>query len=501
MNLHLVLLAPVVASVLTLFLSGRDAASTLRAALFFALVVAGASFVPLALGETSTELHTWLRPVGGLTVRWGLSSDGLSGWLVALTGVLVPVALVTGRAHVGERLREFAAAVFFLQAGLVGVFLSVDLLQFYAFFEVILLPATVLIAMFGGRERRRAALLFLLFSLAGSIPLFVSIWWMAAEAVRMQMPLSLDLESVRVFLATVDPQVRFWLFAAASLAFLVKLPVVPLHLWQADAYSEGPAAGSALLTGVMAKVGLYGFMRIVLPLFPAERVQYQTFFVVVGLVTMLAGALIALRQREVRRVLAFSSLSHLGLGLAALFTFRPEAIAGVAILIVAHGLSAAALFFLTGIAEGWAKSRHIDDFGSLAKRAPLFAVLFAFAGLASVGLPGTAGFVAEFLMLFSLWKVFGVGVALVAGSTVVLSAAYTLRLLQKMLFGASHSHVESSPDVPALEAFAVAPLLVALLVFGFMPGPILKAGRADLLTRLPSAQAKVVEDASHAAAR
>ncbi|MBK8803003.1 MAG: NADH-quinone oxidoreductase subunit M [Fibrobacteres bacterium] len=501
MNLHLVLLAPMLASVLTLFLSGRDGASTLRAVLFFAFVVAGASFVPLAMGESTTELHTWLRPVGNLTVRWGLAADGLSAWLVALTGVLVPVALATARAHVGERLREFAAAVFFLQAGLVGVFLSVDLLQFYAFFEVILLPSTVLIAMFGGRERRRAALLFLLFSLAGSIPLFVSIWWMAAESVRMQSALALDFESVRVFLATVDPQARFWLFAAASVAFLVKLPVVPFHLWQADAYSEGPAAGSALLTGIMAKVGLYGFLRIVVPLFPMEAALYANFFVGVGLVTMLTGALIALRQREVRRVLAFSSLSHLGLGLAALFTFRPEAIAGVVVLVVAHGLSAAALFFLTGIAEGWARSRHIDDFGSLAKRAPVFAVLFALAGLASVGLPGTAGFVAELLMLFSLWKVYGVAVALVAGSTVVLSAAYTLRLMQKMLFGTSHTQAESSPDVPALEALSIAPLLVALVVFGFMPGPILKAGRPDLLTRLPSAQAKVVEDATHAAAR
>jgi len=500
-NLHLVLLAPIVASVLTLFLSRRDSASTLRATMLLSLVVAGISLVPLFGGETTTELRTWLRPMGNLSIRWGLASDGFSAWLVALTGILVPVSIATARGQVGERLREFAAAVFFMQAGLVGVFLSVDLLQFYGFFEVILLPATILIAMFGGRDRRRVALLFLLFSLAGSIPLFVSIWWMAAEAVRTQVPLSLDLESVRLFLLTVDPQVRFWLFAAASVAFLVKLPVVPLHLWQADAYSEGPAAGSALLTGVMAKVGLYGFIRIVVPLFPVESALHAKFFVVLGLVTMLSGALIALRQREVRRVLAFSSLSHLGLGLAALFTFRPEALAGVVVLVVAHGLSASALFFLAGIAEGWSRSRHIDDFGSLARRSPLFAVLFALFALASVGIPGTAGFVAEFLMLFSLWKVFGVWVALVAGSTLVFSAAYTLRLVQKMLYGTSHASEDSASQMPALEATVVIPLVVALVAFGFLPGPLLKAGRADLLTRLPSAQAKVVEDASHAAAR
>jgi NADH-quinone oxidoreductase subunit M len=298
-----------------------------------------------------------------------------------------------------------------------------------------------------------------------------------------------------------DPQFRLWLFAAVSLAFLVKLPIVPLHLWQADAYAEGPAPSSALLTGVMAKIGLYGFLRIVIPLFPMESARFSGLFVGLGLATVLVGALLALQQSHLRRVLAFSSLSHLGLGLAALFTFRPEAVSGVLLLMVAHGLSAAALFLLAGIAETWTKSSHVDDFGALASRSPVFAVVFSLAALASVGLPGTAGFVAEFLLLVSLFKVYGLWVAALAGLTVILSAAYTLRLVQRMLYGTPALAASEKQDLSASEVVALTPILIALILFGFYPSPIMKAVRADLLTRLPVAQAIASEDAAHASGR
>jgi len=501
-NLHLVLAAPLLAAFLTFFLSGRDAASTLRTALVLALAVAAATFPVLSAGTVTTSLHTWFQlPILGTNIRWGLASDGLSGWLLVLTSVLVPAALLSAPAVVGEKIREFAAAVFLLQTALYGALLSVDLFQFYAFFEAMLLPATILIALFGGRERRRAASMFLVFSLAGSAPLFVAIWYLATAPVTMGQHVSLDFVALQGIVAGLPPQVRMWLFAATSLAFLVKLPAVPLHIWQADAYSEGPAPGSALLTGVMAKIGLYGFLRIAIPLFPEEARANADLFIFLGILTVLVGALLALRQREARRVLAFSSLSHLGLGLAAIFTFRPEAISGAILLMVAHGLSAAALFFLVGVAETWSRSRHVDDFGALARRAPLFAVLFALAALASVGLPGTAGFIAEFLLIFSLWKACGLLVAAVAGTTLILSAAYTLRLVQKLLFGNCVEKDPEPPAFPAAAAWAVVPLLLALVFYGFQPGSILSAARADLFTHLPSAQALIVEDAPHVAGR
>lgn len=497
MNLHLVLAAPFVAAAVSFFLSGSDAKSTLRTSLVLALAVAGISLPLLGAGMVATKAVTWfVVPVIGTEVKWLLTSDGVSAWMVALLAALVPATLLSARRIVGERMREFAALVFLMQGCMTGAFLSGDLLVFYAFFEAMLIPAAVLIALFGGRDRRRAAMLFMGFSLAGSAPMFFAIWWIALACQ------TTELAVLATRLPTMlDPQFAPWLFWAVALAFLVKLPVVPLHLWQADAYAEGPAPASALLTGVMAKIGLFGVARILVPLFPVEAARFSGTFVALGLVTVLCGALIALQQSDLRRVLAFSSLSHLGLGLAAIFTFRPEAIAGVLMLMVAHGLAAAALFFLAGIAETWSKSSHIDDFGALASRSPVFAVLFACAALASVGLPGTAGFIAEFLLLVSIFKVHGVLVAAIAGLTLILSAAYTLRLVQRILFGAPALPSSERQELSTSEVVGVAPILVALVLFGFYPGPILKSARTDLLTRLPAAQAVASEDAAHAAGR
>ncbi len=497
MNLHLVLFAPFLASALCLFLSSTDSKSVLRTALVFACAIAGLSIPLVGSGTIATVSHTWFSvPVVGTEIKWLLTSDGLSAWLIALLAVLVPAALGLAPRIAGERLREFAALVFLMQGFMTGALLSGDLLLFYGFFEAMLIPAAVLIALFGGRDRRKASLFFLIFSLVGSAPMFFAIWWIGLSCQTTELSVVVE----RITTQT-DPTVRAVLFWAIALAFLVKLPVVPLHLWQADAYSEGPAPSSALLTGVMAKIGLFGFMRILIPLFRIESAQYAGVFVALGLVTVLVGALLALQQTSLRRVLAFSSLSHLGLGLAALFTFRPEATSGVLLLMVAHGLSAAALFLLAGVAETWSKSSHIDDFGALASRSPLFAVFFTVAALASVGLPGTAGFVAEFLLLVSIFKVYGLWIAILAGLTVILSAAYTLRLVQKLLYGSPALPSPQPVDLTATESLALLPILVALVVFGFYPNPILKAARADLLTSLPVAPVTATQDAAHVVGR
>lgn len=512
MNLHLAIAAPLVAAVLSLFASGKDSAQAFRNALLLALAVLGISVPLIGAGIVSTSPVTWFTlPAVGTPLRWQLASDGLSAWVVALSALLVPTVLVLARRIVGERMREFAALVFFMQACMAGALLSADLFLFYAFFEAMLVPATILIALFGGRNRRRAAILFVVFSLLGSLPMFVGIWWLATLApyevfqasngmIRLEGSLSFaDLQNM---IANLPANARLYLFWTFCLAFLVKLPVVGLHMWQADSYAEGPAPSSALLTGVMAKVGLYGFLRLVIPLFPAEAARFSGFFVVLGLVTVVVGGLLAIQQTQIRRLLAFSSLSHLGLGLAALFTFRPEAQAGVVLLVVAHGLSAAALFLLAGVAERWTDSVHIDDFGAMARQSPVFAVFFALGALASIGLPGTAGFVAEILMIVGLFKVYGFWIALAAGSSIILSAAYTLRLVRKMLYGkAALPEPEVPRDLQLGEGFALLPLIATLVVLGFYPGPVLSAARPDLLQRLPSTQTALPEDAIHAAGR
>ncbi len=511
MNLHLAIAAPLLAAVLAVFSSGRDASQAFRNALLLALGVLGISAPLLGAGVVANQPLTWFTlPAIGTPLRWALASDGVSAWIVVLAALIVPATLVLGRRMAGERMREFAALVFLMQAFMAGAVLASDLLLFYAFFEAMLLPATLLIALFGGRDRRRAATLFVVFSLIGSVPMFVAIWWLATLAPlqvfqmtqgAVQLQGSLAFADLKILLEHLDPVSRGWLFTAFALAFLVKLPVAGLHVWQADAYAEGPAASSALLTGVMAKIGLYGFLRILIPLFPMEAARFAPVFVVLGVVTIMVGALLALQQTEIRRLLAFSSLSHLGLGLAALFTFRPEAQAGVVLLIVAHGLSASALFLLAGIAERWTDSNHVDDFGAMARQSPVFAVLFALFALASVGLPGTAGFVAEFLMILALFKTQPLLLTVIAGTTVILSAAYTLRLVQKLLYGkAALAEPKERRDLALSEGLALVPLLVLLVVLGFYPAPVLSAARPDLLQRLPSTQT-LPEVASHAAGR
>lgn len=512
MNLHLAIAAPLLASLFALLSSGKDAGQAFRNALVLSLAVLGISVPLIGAGVVATAPITWFTlPAVGTPLRWQLASDGLSAWIVALSAVLVPAVLVLARNTVGERMREFAALVFFMQACMAGALLSADLFLFYGFFEAMLVPATILIALFGGRDRRRAAILFVLFSLVGSLPLFVAIWWLAtlapyevyhATGGAVRLAGSLSFADLQQIISHLPAHIRSLLFWAFSLAFLAKLPVVGLHMWQADAYSEGPAPASALLTGVMAKIGLYGFLRLVIPLFPIEAARYSDTMIVLGLATVVVGALLALQQTQIRRLLAFSSLSHLGLGLAALFTFRPEAQAGVVLLMVAHGLSAAVLFLLAGIAERWMGSNHIDDFGGMARQSPVFAVVFALGALASVGLPGTAGFVAEILMVIALFKVGGFWIALLAGSSIVLSAAYTLRLVRKLLFGkAALPEPEAPRDLNLGEGFALFPLLALLVVLGFHPGPVLSAARSDLLQRLPSPQTTLPEVANHAAGR
>lgn len=512
MNLHLAIAAPLIASILALFSSGKDPDQAFRNAILLALAAFGISVPLLGAGIVSTTPLTWFTlPAVGTPLRWQLATDGVSSWVVVLSSILVPAVLVLARRIASERMREFAALVFLMQACMAGAVLSADLLLFYAFFEAMLVPATLLIAIFGGRQKRRAAILFLVFSLLGSLPLFVGIWWLATlapyevyhatnGAVRLEGSLSFaDLQNIIAQIPANSRQMLFWAF---SIAFLVKLPVVGLHMWQAEAYAEGPAPSSALLTGVMAKIGLYGFLRLVIPLFPMEAARFADLFIVLGIATVVVGALLALQQNQIRRLLAFSSLSHLGLGLAALFTFRPEAQAGVVLLVVAHGLSATVLFLLAGIAERWADSNHIDDFGAMARQSPIFAVLFALGALASVGLPGTAGFVAEILMIIALFKVAGFWYALVAGTSVILSAAYTLRLVKKMLFGKSAlAEPETPRDLHLGEGFALVPLIALLVVLGFFPKPVLSAARPDLLQRLPSPQTVPSEEAIHAAGR
>jgi NADH-quinone oxidoreductase subunit M len=497
--LYALLIAPILAAILTAVASGRDGESSFRLGLVLSI---GCALLGLPLVTCMPVLDAsmpWFTLWGtNATVHVHLASDGLSAWLIQLVTWLTPVAILGSRYLVGDRMRDFVTSLLVMEGLMIGALLARDLVLFYLFFEAMLVPMVVLIAVFGGAERRSASMWFFLYTMLGSVFMLVGIWWLAWKIGSTELArIITDLPGLRAS-GQLGAEGECWLFAAFVLAFAVKVPLVPFHSWQARTYAEAPAGAAVLLAGAMAKIGVYGFLRIVIPMFPGLCVEYADVFVVLGLIGVVGGALVAMAQDDIKRMIAFSSLSHLSLVMVGIFSFHQVAMTGVTVQMVAHGLSVAAMFLLVGYMEARSSSRGMDDFGGLANRTPIFAVLFVITGLASAALPGTANFVGEFLLLFGAFAGLGFVVALLAGLSVILGAIYILRVLQRWLYGKRHPSLDRLADVNASEAMAVVPLLIASFVFGFYPKPI-NAMATPVVDELVRPARMLKDDASKAA--
>lgn len=471
--LYALLIAPVLAALLTAFASGKDGDSSFRLGFALSLLIAALGLPLITCMPALQSSIPWFTLWGtNATVHLHLASDGLSAWLIQLVTWLTPIALLGSRHLVGERMRDFAVALLAMEALMIGALLSRDLVVFYLCYEGMLIPMVVLIALFGGAERRAASLWFFLYTMLGSVFMLVGIWWLAWKIGSTDLAYIIshlpDLRSSNQLSA----QGELWLFLSFVLAFAVKVPLVPLHSWQARTYAEAPAGAAVLLAGAMAKIGVYGFLRFVLPMFPALSAEWSSVFVVLGLIGVIGGALVALAQDDVKRMIAFSSLSHLSLVMVGVFSFHPAALSGVPVMMVAHGLSVAALFLLVGYLEHRSQTRGIDDFGGLAGRMPILALLFVVTALATAGLPGTANFIGEFLLLFGTYAGLGWWTAAIAGLSVILGVVYLLRLIQRWFYGKRHPSLDRLHDLGAGEVMAVVPLLIASFVLGFYPKPI-----------------------------
>ncbi|MEK7413506.1 MAG: NADH-quinone oxidoreductase subunit M [Planctomycetota bacterium] len=471
MLLLALILAPLAAAVIACFAHGRDAdrdagdaAHRLGLVLSFAIAIAG---TPLLFGHGGSFNVAWFAlPGTEATVNLHLGSDGLTAWLVQLVTWLTPFAILGGRGVAGGRMREYLVGIFACQALMLGALFARDLVVFYVCYEGMLVPVLVLLALFGGPERRQAALWFILMTMLGSVPMLVGIWWLAAHLGTTDVSAVID--GVRLLAG--QPAVE-WLFWAFALAFAVKVPLVPLHAWQSRTYAELPGGVAVLVAGAMAKIGIYGFLQFVLPIFPEQSALHAQLFIVLGLIGTVGGAVVALAQDDAKRMLAYSSLSHLGLVMVGIFTFQQTAIAGATVQMVAHGLSVAALFLLVGALEDRTRSSYLDDYGDLATKAPLFTVLLVIAVLAAAGLPGTANFAGEFLLLLGAWQS-SPWTAAIAGLSVILGAAYLLTLVQKWCYGVAPEGRPEITDLNGREAWAVIPLLAMAIWLGFQPGLI-----------------------------
>ena len=468
MLLHLLVLAPFAAAILMMATSKEDPKSSSRLAFLFGFAFVALSIALIATGNQATEAIEWFRIPGAKgSVYYYLYSHGLGAWMVFLSTTLSLVSLITGRNTFEKNYRNFAIAIFALMGAMNGTFLAADAVLFFFFFEAMVFPAAVLIAGFGGKERRKAAMTFAIYTLVGSAPMMVALWYLVSVADN-----SLVL-SLAVALQNLPASMQTTLLVCFLLAFMVKTPIFPFHGWQAITYAEAPAPLSAILTGAMSKAGVFGFIAWILPIFPLSM-ELVDAMLWLGLLTAVYGALMALRATDGKKLLAYSSMSHLGLAVAGVFSLSESMLPAVLVLLVAHGLCAGAQFYLMGIAERFAGTRDIEQLGGLASKNPVFSSAFGFIAVLSLAVPGTAGFVGEFTVLMSLWDM-GPLPALAASLCLILSAAYVLRFVQKVIFGKPAREYEDGKRMTALEGSSVGIMGILLLVFGMHPAFITNA--------------------------
>jgi NADH-quinone oxidoreductase subunit M len=409
-------------------------------------------------------------------IRYQLGMDGISLFMVLLTTLLLPLMVLGSWTYIRERERGFYASLLALTSGVVGVFVAVDMFLFYVFWEMMLIPMYFLIGLWGGRERVYAAVKFFLYTAVGSLLMLVAIlylWHKAQGGGPLgSTPTFSYFDFLRLQLTSRE---QFFLFLAFALAFAVKVPMFPFHTWLPHAHVQAPTAGSVILAGVLLKMGTYGFIRFALPLFPdaARDSRTVTWAMVLGLVGILYAAMVAAVQPNAKKLVAYTSVAHLGFVILGIFAFNLIGLQGALLVMIGHGLSTPMLFFLLGMLYERRHSYEIEDFGGLAASLPVFATMLVFAAMASIGLPGTAGFASEFLVLVGAF-LSQPWMALVAALGVIFAAYYMLPMVQRMLFNPLAKRENAGlPDLNAREIGLLAPLVVLIILLGFYPKPVL----------------------------
>jgi NADH-quinone oxidoreductase subunit M len=403
------------------------------------------------------ERAPWI-PAWGIGYQVGV--DGLSLWLVILTTFLTPLALLGSWTSIHDRVREFVVFMLLLEAGMIGVFVSLDLFLFYVFWEAMLIPMYFLIGIWGHERRIYAAVKFFLYTFAGSVLMLVAflVLYKTAGLGTFSIP--------QLVAAPVDPQLQLWLFLACALAFAIKVPMFPFHTWLPDAHVEAPTAGSVILAGVLLKMGGYGFLRIAIPLFPDAAMRLAPVIGVLAVIGIVYGALVSLVQPDLKKLVAYSSVSHLGFVMLGIAAFSTTGIVGSVYQMLNHGISTGALFFLVGFLYDRRHTRLISEFGGLRAVMPWYFAVFLLVSLSSIAVPGFNGFVGEFLILVGSWR-FSPWLVGFASLGVILAAGYMLWMVKRVFYGeVTNPKNEGLADLNLREAFVLVPLVVLALLMG-----------------------------------
>ncbi len=470
--LSIMLAIPVVAAALCLFVRAELARTVALVATLVNLLLGvwlWISYDPAGAQWQFTESATLFRPIG-----WRLGIDGISLTLIMLSVFLMPICIGASWTSIQKRVGEYMAAFLLMETLMIGVFAAQDLLLFYIFFEAGLIPMYLIIGIWGGQDRIYASYKFFLYTLLGSLVMLIAMLWMIQFAGTADIPTLLNTDF--------PAEAQKWLWFAFFASFAVKMPMWPVHTWLPDAHVQAPTAGSVILAGVLLKMGGYGFLRFSLPMFPEASADFIPLVFGLSMVAVVYTSLVALVQQDMKKLIAYSSVAHMAIVTVGLFTFNQQGIEGAIIVMLSHGLVSGALFLCVGVIYDRLHTREISRYGGLSVNMPKYALLFMLFTMASVGLPGTSGFVGEFLSLAGAYKV-STWATFIATTGIILGAGYMLYLYRRIAFGPQvNADAAAMSDVNGRELWLLAPIAVVVMWMGVYPETFLAPIRRDVAT-------------------
>jgi len=494
--LSLLLLLSVGGALLMLLLPKNNAQVVRVTGLVISLVIfvvslfAWFNFDPANTNFQFVEKYEWVK---GLGIFYHVGLDGMSLLLVVLTTFMTPLALLSTWSSIDAKVKEFTFFMLLLEAGMLGVFMAVDLFLFYIFWEAMLIPMYFIIGIWGGKNRIYASVKFFIYTMAGSLVMLVAIIWLANSGTTF----TTDLLELYKQGPLLDISKQNLLFGAFALSFAIKVPIFPLHTWLPDAHVEAPTAGSVILAGVLLKMGTYGLIRFNIPLFPDATKEFAPYITVLAVIGIIYGALVAMVQKDMKKLVAYSSVSHLGFVVLGIFGLTVESMQGAIIQMVNHGLSTGALFLLVGYIYERTHTREIADYGGIAKIVPLYATVLLIVSLSSIGVPGLNGFVGEFLILVGSFNspiLNSPWYAIISATGVIFAAVYLLWMYQRVcLETVKNEKMNSLTDLNTREMITLVPLMVFIVWIGIYPSTFLRLTEAfsnNVVYTLMSALAK-----------
>ena len=500
--LSFLIFTPLIGALILLFVPGKHVNAHRWGAFVISLVAFGFSLLVAFSFDNDRagfQLVQEVDWIGFFGIEYKVGVDGISLVLVLLTTLLTSISILASFGPITTRVKEYMIAFLVLEVGMLGVFLALDLFLFYVFWEVVLVPMYLIIGIWGGANRIYATIKFVIYTLVGSLLMLIAILALAWTYFSDQGTWVGAFDYTTLVEFGFDPTLQFWAFLGFFLAFAIKVPMWPVHTWLPDAHTEAPTAGSVILAGVLLKLGGYGLIRMNLPLFPDASVDLAPFIIALSIIGMLYGAIVAVRQPDLKRLIAYSSVSHMGFVTLGIFVFNEQGMEGAIFQMVAHGIITGALFLLVGVIYERTHDRTIAKMSGLGQTVPVFATLMVFFSLASAGLPGLAGFVGEFLVLLGAltWEPW---VGYVAAFTIIFAAVYLLYMVQNIIMGDVSDFLKGLgsklTDVNKMEAATLAPLVVLTVVLGIAPALVL-----DLIAMPVDMVLAIVDDAAETTAR